>query len=72
MPCYATQKWFDLYPEDTLVLPPVKDDDRDDVLELVAVAVRDAEDLGDDGQGERIAEHRDQVGGGAMVAQFVQ
>ena len=30
MPCYATQKWFDLYPEDTLILPPVKRDDRDD------------------------------------------
>ena len=31
VPCYASQKWFDLYPEDTLQLPPVKDDDRDDV-----------------------------------------
>jgi arylsulfatase A-like enzyme len=30
VPCYATQKWFDLYPEDTLELPPVKWDDRDD------------------------------------------
>ena len=30
VPCYATQKWFDLYPEDTLILPPVKRDDRDD------------------------------------------
>ncbi len=30
VPCYATQKWFDLYPEETLVLPPVKEDDRDD------------------------------------------
>ena len=30
VPCYATQKWFDLYPEDTLQLPPVKRDDRDD------------------------------------------
>jgi arylsulfatase A-like enzyme len=30
VPCYATQKWFDLYPEDTLELPPVVDDDRDD------------------------------------------
>jgi len=30
VPCYATQKWFDLYPTDTLMLPPVKDDDRDD------------------------------------------
>jgi choline-sulfatase len=30
VPCYATQKWFDLYPEDTLVLPPLRLDDRDD------------------------------------------
>ena len=30
VPCYATQKWFDLYPEDSLILPPVKRDDRDD------------------------------------------
>jgi len=30
VPCYATQKWFDLYPDDDRVLPPVKDDDRDD------------------------------------------
>lgn len=30
VPCYATQKWFDLYPEDSLKLPPVKRDDRDD------------------------------------------
>ena len=30
VPCYASQKWFDLYPADTLKLPPVKDDDRDD------------------------------------------
>ena len=30
VPCYATQKWFDLYPEDTLQLPRVKRDDRDD------------------------------------------
>ncbi len=30
VPCYATQKWFDLYPEETLMLPPVKLDDRDD------------------------------------------
>ncbi len=34
VPCFATQKWFDLYPDDTLVLPPVKDDDRDDVPEF--------------------------------------
>ena len=30
VPCYASQKWFDLYPEDDLTLPPVRDDDRDD------------------------------------------
>ncbi len=29
VPCYATQKWFDLYP-DPLVLPPVDQHDRDD------------------------------------------
>jgi arylsulfatase A-like enzyme len=31
VPCYAPQKWFDLYPEETLQLPAVKDDDRDDL-----------------------------------------
>jgi arylsulfatase A-like enzyme len=30
VPCYVPQKWFDLYPEDSLVLPPVKDGDRAD------------------------------------------
>ncbi|MDG2124741.1 MAG: sulfatase [Verrucomicrobiales bacterium] len=30
VPCYATQKWFDLYPEDTLTLPPMMQGDRDD------------------------------------------
>jgi len=30
VPCYATQKWFDLYPDDDSVLPPVKGDDRAD------------------------------------------
>jgi len=30
VPCYATQKWFDLYPNDTSVLPPVMKNDRDD------------------------------------------
>ena len=30
VPCYATQKWFDLYPEDSLQLPPIRRDDRDD------------------------------------------
>ena len=32
VPCFASQKWFDLFPaDDKLVLPPVKDHDRDDV-----------------------------------------
>ncbi|MGE3822384.1 MAG: sulfatase [Isosphaeraceae bacterium] len=31
VPCFASQPWFDLYPEAGLVTPPVKDDDRDDV-----------------------------------------
>ncbi len=31
VPCYAPQKWFDLYPEDKLIMPPVKEDDRDDL-----------------------------------------
>ena len=31
VPCYAPQKWFDLYPLDTLVMPKVKADDRDDL-----------------------------------------
>ncbi len=30
VPCYATQKWFDLYPDDDTVLPVVWDDDRAD------------------------------------------
>ena len=30
VPCYATKKWFDLYPEETIVLPPVLMNDRDD------------------------------------------
>lgn len=30
VPCYATQKWFDLYPDDDSVLPLVNDADRDD------------------------------------------
>jgi arylsulfatase A-like enzyme len=34
VPCFASQRWFDLYPERTLVLPPVKEDDRDDVPEF--------------------------------------
>ncbi|MFV0443378.1 MAG: sulfatase [Planctomycetaceae bacterium] len=34
VPCYATQKWFDLYPEESLQLPPVLDGDRDDTPEF--------------------------------------
>ncbi|HSW01377.1 MAG TPA: sulfatase [Sedimentisphaerales bacterium] len=30
VPCYATQKWFDLYPDDDSVLPPIQEDDRGD------------------------------------------
>lgn len=32
VPCFASKKWFDLFPpEDRIVLPPVREDDRDDV-----------------------------------------
>lgn len=30
VPCYASQPWFDLYPDGTLVMPPIKTGDRDD------------------------------------------
>ena len=30
VPCYATQKWFDLYPEESLLLPKIQRDDRAD------------------------------------------
>jgi len=30
VPCYATQKWFDLYPDDDRVLPRILESDRDD------------------------------------------
>lgn len=30
VPCYATQKWFDLYPEASTRLPPMLANDRDD------------------------------------------
>ncbi len=30
VPCYATQKWFDLYPEESLELPQLLAGDRDD------------------------------------------
>ena len=34
VPCFASQKWFNLYPEDKLVMPLVKANDRDDVPEF--------------------------------------
>lgn len=35
VPCFASQKWFDLFPaEDQITLPPVNDRDRDDVPEF--------------------------------------
>lgn len=30
VPCYATQKWFDLYPEESLTMPRIIDGDRAD------------------------------------------
>lgn len=30
VPCYAPQKWWDLFPVDTLIMPPVLDSDRSD------------------------------------------
>ncbi|MGE0607843.1 MAG: sulfatase [Pirellulales bacterium] len=30
VPCYATQKWFDLYPDDDTLLPAIQDNDRQD------------------------------------------
>jgi choline-sulfatase len=30
VPCYATDSWFDLYPDHDRLLPPVLDEDRDD------------------------------------------
>jgi choline-sulfatase len=30
VPCYATQKWFDLYPDDDSILPTILETDRDD------------------------------------------
>ncbi len=30
VPCYATQSWFDLYPDDDSVLPKIRTDDRAD------------------------------------------
>jgi choline-sulfatase len=35
VPCFASKKWFDLFPpDDRIILPPVKDHDRDDVPEF--------------------------------------
>jgi choline-sulfatase len=31
VPLYATQQWFDLYPEDEVLLPVTRGDDRDDI-----------------------------------------
>ena len=33
VPCYATQKWFDLYPEESVTMPPILKGDRDDTPE---------------------------------------
>ncbi len=30
VPCYVTQSWYDMYPDETLVMPPILDGDRDD------------------------------------------
>lgn len=30
VPCFATEKWFDLYPEEHTILPPIRRDDRED------------------------------------------
>ena len=34
VPCFATRKWFDLYPDKGLAMPPIKENDRDDVPEF--------------------------------------
>lgn len=34
VPCFASQKWFDLYPDASVVMPPVKADDRADIPEF--------------------------------------
>ena len=33
VPCYVTQKWYDMYPEESLTLPPILEGDRDDTSE---------------------------------------
>lgn len=30
VPCYVTQKWYDMYPEESLVMPPLLASDRED------------------------------------------
>jgi choline-sulfatase len=30
VPCYATESWFELYPNDNQLLPPIRETDRDD------------------------------------------
>jgi choline-sulfatase len=30
VPCYATQKWFDLYPDSSMTMPPILEGDRND------------------------------------------
>jgi choline-sulfatase len=34
VPLYAPQKWFDMYPDDKLIMPPIKENDRDDTPEF--------------------------------------
>jgi arylsulfatase A-like enzyme len=34
VPLFASQQWFDLYPEDEVILPPYLENDRDDVPEF--------------------------------------
>ncbi len=34
VPCFAPQKWFDLYPDESLIMPPFRADDREDVPEF--------------------------------------
>ncbi|WP_436716526.1 sulfatase [Roseiconus lacunae] len=33
VPCYVTQRWYDMYPEESLVGPPILQGDRDDTPE---------------------------------------
>jgi len=30
VPCYVTKEWWDMYPDETLVMPPMRDDDLED------------------------------------------